>query len=132
MKRARILVVEDSAVMRQLMGRAIDGVAEVEGWDEAENGIEALRKLAAAEYALVLVDLNLPVLDGLKLIERIRKDRDSAATKIMVVTTDSNEEDRRRAMQLGADAYLLKPIQLQALRDAIARAIASRGGEGRG
>ena len=132
MERARILVVEDSAVMRQLMGRAIDGVAEVEGWDEAENGIEALRKLAAAEYALVLVDLNLPVLDGLKLIERIRKDRDSAATKIMVVTTDSNEEDRRRAMQLGADAYLLKPIQLQALRDAIARAIASRGGEGRG
>lgn len=122
---ARILVVEDSAVMRQLMGRAIDGISEVEGWDEAEDGIQALRKLADGEYALVIVDLNLPVLDGLKLIERIRKEPGRAATKIVVVTTDSNAEDRRRAMELGADAYLLKPIQLQDLRNAIARTLDS-------
>ena len=122
---ARILVVEDSAVMRQLMGRAIDGISEVEGWDEAEDGIQALRKLADGEYALVIVDLNLPVLDGLKLIERIRKEPGREATKIVVVTTDSNAEDRRRAMELGADAYLLKPIQLQDLRNAIARTLAS-------
>jgi two-component system chemotaxis response regulator CheY len=119
------LVVEDSAVMRQLMGRAIDGISEVEGWDEAEDGIQALRKLADGEYALVIVDLNLPVLDGLKLIERIRKEPGRAATKIVVVTTDSNAEDRRRAMELGADAYLLKPIQLQDLRNAIARTLDS-------
>lgn len=123
MENARILVVEDSAVMRQLMGRAIERIPHVSGWEEAEDGVEALRKIAGGEFALVIVDLNLPILDGLKLIERIRMGPGGEATKIIVVTTESNVADRERAMALGADAYLLKPIQIQELRQAITRAL---------
>jgi two-component system chemotaxis response regulator CheY len=123
MAHGRILVVEDSAVMRQLMGRAIDRLPQVDGWEEAEDGAEALRKLAGGEFALVIVDLHLPILGGLKLIERIRNGPRGDAMKIVVVTTDSAEVDRKRAMDLRADAYLLKPIQLHDLREAIARAL---------
>jgi two-component system chemotaxis response regulator CheY len=125
MSGARVLVVEDSPVMRQLMGRALDGVPGVSGWDEAADGVEALKRLAGGVYALALVDINLPRLDGLKLIERIRSGENGAGVKIIVVTTDSAEADRARAMQLGANGYLLKPVQLGALREAIARTLAA-------
>lgn len=125
MSGARVLVVDDSPVIRQLMGRALDRLPEVEGWDEATDGVEALKRLATATYALALVDLNLPRLDGLKLIERIRSSDDGKNVKIIVVTTDSAEADRARAMQLGADSYLLKPVQLNALREAISRTLAA-------
>jgi two-component system chemotaxis response regulator CheY len=125
MSGARVLVVEDSPVMRQLMGRALDGVPGVSGWDEAADGVEALKRLAGGVYALALVDINLPRLDGLKLIERIRSGENGAGVKIIVVTTDSAEADRARAMQLGANSYLLKPVQLGALREAIARTLAA-------
>jgi two-component system chemotaxis response regulator CheY len=133
MSKARILVIEDSPAMRQLMGRALDRMPQVEGWDEAADGAEALKMLASGTHALAIVDLNLPVLDGLKLIERIRGRPGGDTVKIIVVTTDAAEADRKRAMDLGADAYLLKPIQIHDLREAITKALShpepARGGE---
>jgi len=122
----RILIVEDSPAMRMLMGRAVARLPGVTGFDEAADGAEALRKLQSTTYALVIVDINIPVLDGLKLIERIRASDKTRDAKVIVVTTDSAESDRKRAMDLGADAYLLKPIQLADLTAAIEQALLDR------
>lgn len=79
--------------------------------DEAADGVEGLRQVKANRYDLVITDINMPMMDGLKLVSLIRQDPNYAATPIMIITTESGEEDRNRAFALGANAYITKPIQ---------------------
>lgn len=104
------LVVEDSPMMRQLIVFALARVKRVQ-ITEAEDGVDALRKLAGQKFDLILTDINMPVMDGLKLVKRIRSDATHAQTPIVVITTEGSNEDRARAMALGANAYITKPIQ---------------------
>jgi two-component system, chemotaxis family, chemotaxis protein CheY len=104
------LVVEDSPMMRQLLVFALARVKRVQV-TEAEDGVDALRKLATAKYDLIMTDINMPIMDGLKLVKRIRSDEKHAQTPIIVITTEGSTEDRQRAMALGANAYITKPIQ---------------------
>lgn len=104
------LVVEDSPMMRQLLVFALARVKRIHV-TEAEDGVDALRKLAAARFDIILTDINMPVMDGLKLVKRIRADPQHAQTPIVVITTEGSTEDRQRAMALGANAYITKPIQ---------------------
>src|SRR5262245_16738377 len=103
----RVLIVEDSQAMRELITSALQRIPEVEALDEASDGGEALRLLSKHKYSIAVVDINLPVLDGLKLIERMRTKPATKRVRIIVVTADSAVRDRQRAMELGADAYLL-------------------------
>jgi two-component system, chemotaxis family, chemotaxis protein CheY len=104
------LVVEDSPMMRQLLVFALARVKKVVV-TEAEDGVDALRKLASNRYDLILTDINMPIMDGLKLVKRIRSDATHAQTPIIIITTEGSTEDRQRAMALGANAYITKPIQ---------------------
>lgn len=104
------LVVEDSPMMRQLLVFALARVPGVRV-TEADDGVDALRKLAGARFDIVLTDINMPIMDGLKLVRRIRADAAHKDVPIVIVTTESAEEDRKRAMALGANAYVTKPIQ---------------------
>ncbi|GAB4212298.1 MAG: response regulator [Sandaracinaceae bacterium] len=104
------LVVEDSPMMRQLLVFALARVRRIQV-TEAEDGVDALRKLAGQKFDLILTDINMPVMDGLKLVKRIRADVNHANTPIVVITTEGSTEDRQRAMALGANAYITKPIQ---------------------
>jgi two-component system chemotaxis response regulator CheY len=108
--RHRILIVEDSATMRQLLAFSLK---RIPGADitEAKDGVDGLRKLMADGYDLVLVDINMPVLDGLHLIQLIRQERQHDHVRIVVITTEGASADRDKAMQLGADQYLTKPVQ---------------------
>lgn len=104
------LVVEDSPMMRQLL---VFALARIKGLKvtEAEDGVDGLRKLAAQRFDLVITDINMPIMDGLKLVKRIRSDEVHKDTPIIVITTEGSQEDRQRAMALGATAYITKPIQ---------------------
>jgi len=97
-------------MMRQLIVFALARVKRIQ-ITEAEDGVDALRKLASTKYDLILTDINMPVMDGLKLVKRIRADANHAQTPIIVITTEGSTEDRQRAMALGANAYITKPIQ---------------------
>lgn len=97
-------------MMRQLLVFALARVKRIQV-TEAEDGVDALRKLAAQKFDLILTDINMPVMDGLKLVKRIRADAQHAGTPIVVITTEGSTEDRQRAMALGANAYITKPIQ---------------------
>jgi two-component system chemotaxis response regulator CheY len=104
------LVVEDSPMMRQLLVFALARIKALKVI-EADDGVDALRKLTTAKFDLVITDINMPVLDGLKLVKKIRSDDVHKEVPIMIVTTEGSAEDRQRALQLGANAYITKPIQ---------------------
>jgi two-component system chemotaxis response regulator CheY len=110
MQRHRILIVEDSPTMRQLLCFALKRIQGVEVV-EARDGMDGLRKVTSDHFDLALVDINMPVMDGLKLIHLIRDEESLKAMPIVVITTEGADEDRERAMALGADEYLTKPVQ---------------------
>ncbi|HEY8492902.1 MAG TPA: response regulator [Myxococcota bacterium] len=110
MSRHRILIVEDSPTMRQLLVFALKRLKDVD-IVEAQDGMDGLRKVTSDHFDLALVDINMPVMDGLKLISLIRGEESLKGMPIIVITTEGAQEDRERALALGADEYLTKPIQ---------------------
>jgi two-component system chemotaxis response regulator CheY len=104
------LVVEDSPMMRQLLVFALSRVKQLK-ITEADDGVDGLRKLAGGRFDIILTDINMPIMDGLKLVKRVRTDAVHKDVPIVVITTESAEEDRQRALALGANAYITKPIQ---------------------
>lgn len=104
------LVVEDSPMMRQLLVFALGRLKNLRV-TEADDGVDGLRKLASARYDIILTDINMPIMDGLKLVKRVRSDPTHKDTPIVIITTEGASEDRQRALQLGANAYITKPIQ---------------------
>jgi two-component system, chemotaxis family, chemotaxis protein CheY len=104
------LVVEDSPMMRQLLVFALSRVKQIKV-TEADDGVDGLKKLAAGRFDIILTDINMPIMDGLKLVKRVRTDPVHKDVPIVIITTESAEEDRQRALSLGANAYITKPIQ---------------------
>jgi two-component system chemotaxis response regulator CheY len=103
------LLVEDSQSMRQLLVLALARLRHV-SLTEAGDAVEGMRKLAEATYDLVITDINMPIVDGLKFVKWMRSDPKHKNVPILVVTTRASEEDRQRALDLGANAFLSKPI----------------------
>jgi two-component system chemotaxis response regulator CheY len=105
------LVVEDSPTMRQLLVYALKRIPGMTAI-EAGDGVEALKKLATAgKPDIILTDINMPIMDGLKLVQRVRADDKLKEVPIVIITTEGGAEDRARALALGANAYVTKPIQ---------------------
>ncbi len=109
-----ILVVEDSPTMRQLISFAMRRVPNSRVI-ESTDGVDALKKLSNEKIDIILADINMPVMDGLKLVSLIRNNDAFKEIPIIIITTEGAEEDRKRALALGADDYLPKPIQTQQL-----------------
>jgi two-component system, chemotaxis family, chemotaxis protein CheY len=108
------LVVDDSPTMRQLITfslKRMRGCKVV----EAVDGVDALKKLQSFHIDMILVDINMPVMDGLKLVSLVRQDPKIKHLPVVIITTEGAEEDRSRGLALGANAYLVKPIQASQL-----------------
>jgi two-component system chemotaxis response regulator CheY len=114
----RVLVVDDSMQLRRSLMYALQRLGDVT-CVEAGDGAEAIRKLTTGGFDIILTDINMPVLDGLKLISHVRNDAKHAATPIIVITTEAAEEDRARALALGANAYLIKPVTAPQVLDTV-------------
>ncbi len=110
MAQYKVLVVDDSPTMRQLIVFALKRVREI-SITEANDGVDGLKKISSDKYDLVLTDINMPIMDGLKLVSLIRSDANHKDVPIVVITTEGGQEDRDRAMALGANSYITKPIQ---------------------
>jgi two-component system chemotaxis response regulator CheY len=78
---------------------------------EAVDGVDALKKLSGEKIDLILTDINMPVMDGLKLVSLVRQNAQLQGIPIIIITTEGAEEDRERGLALGANAYISKPIQ---------------------
>ncbi len=110
MEKRRILIVEDSPTMRQLIIFSLKRLKNVE-FIEASDGVDALKKLSNSKFNIALIDLNMPIMDGLKLISLMKKDENHKHIPIVVITTAGRDEDKEKAFALGVNAYITKPIQ---------------------
>lgn len=114
----RALVVDDSLQLRRSVMYALQRLEDVV-CVEAGDGAEALKKFQASHFDIVLTDINMPVLDGLKLTSHIRKGGTNHLVPIVIITTEAALADRERALKLGANAYLVKPVKAQDVLDTV-------------
>jgi two-component system, chemotaxis family, chemotaxis protein CheY len=114
----RALVVDDSQAMRRSLVFALQRLTGLL-CDEAADGAEGLKKLSHARFDLVLTDINMPLMDGLKLIHHIRQSDAHRSVPVVVITTEAAAADRSRAMALGASAYLVKPVQAHTVLETV-------------
>ena len=110
MENTTFLVVEDSPTMRQLISFSLKRFKNAR-IVEAVDGVDALKKLSGEKIDLILTDINMPVMDGLKLVSLVRQNAQLQGIPIIIITTEGAEEDRERGLALGANAYISKPIQ---------------------
>ena len=122
---AKFLIVEDSPTMRQLISFSLKRIPHAT-IIEAVDGLDALRKLSGPEKIdLILTDINMPVMDGLKLVSMVRQNASLRDIPIIIITTEGAEEDRERGLALGANAYIPKPIQSSHLIRTISELLAT-------
>lgn len=119
------LVVEDSPTMRQLITFALKRIPGSKVI-EANDGIDALKKLSTQKFDIILTDINMPIMDGLKLVSMVRNDPVHKAIPIVIITTEGADEDRKRGLALGANAYIAKPIQTADLLNVVNQIISGR------
>lgn len=113
------IVVDDSRVIRMILRKAL--VAQGFEVLEAGNGQEGLDALAHSGGAdVLLVDWNMPILDGLSLVRTVRGDRTWDRTRIIMVTSEAEISRVTQAIEAGADEYLMKPFDEEALREKLA------------
>jgi two-component system chemotaxis response regulator CheY len=89
--------------------------------EEAESGFVALRILPRKSFDLVIVDINMPDINGLELVSFMRKSEKHKDTPLVIISTEASQKDRERGLALGANAYLKKPFEAAELRDTVAR-----------
>jgi two-component system chemotaxis response regulator CheY len=112
----RILIVEDSGTMRSLIAATLEDLDQPVKVDEAENGFEALRLLPQQSYDLIITDINMPDINGLELVSFVKGNPGHREVPLVIVSTEGSERDRDRGMELGANAYLVKPFSPDELR----------------
>lgn len=110
MAKYTFLVVEDSPTMRQLISFALKRIHD-SAIIEASDGVDALKKLPTCKFDLIITDINMPIMDGLKLIGLVKSNDAYKDIPIVIITTEGAEEDKKRGLALGARAYIKKPIQ---------------------
>ncbi len=114
MSGSKVLIVEDSRATRELLAAAIEVLDGVEVFTVV-SGFEALKVLPRHRFSLIITDINMPDINGLELINFVKKNPHYRQTPLFVVTTEGREQDRDRGLQLGADEYLVKPFQSEIL-----------------
>ncbi len=107
----KFLVVDDSASMRQLVSATIkDAGYEVL---EAENGMDALGKLNNGKVDMVITDLNMPDMDGIELIKKLRSLPEYRFAPIIMLTTESQEDKKQEGKRAGASGWIVKPFSAE-------------------
>jgi DNA-binding response OmpR family regulator len=112
-EKRRILVVEDEEVVRRFIGMTIRG-DEIEV-DEACNGKEALEKIFANKYDLIILDIMLPEIDGFQVLEKIRANPSLADLPVVIVSAKNSDKDILTGLKGGANYYITKPFEPQEL-----------------
>jgi CheY-like chemotaxis protein len=114
-----ILVVEDNPLNRELVVDLLEGA----GYTvlQADEGVGLLERVKAAQPGLILLDLQLPGLDGVTLARQLKADRATREIPVLAMTAYARLEDQERAMEAGCDGYLRKPLDTQGFLQAVAR-----------
>ena len=118
----RILIIEDSSTMRSLLGSSLEELEGAVKLVEVATGFEALRALPRQSFDLIVTDINMPDINGLELVSFVKRNPAYREIPLVIVSTEGSERDRDKGLQLGADAYVVKPFDPEELRE-IARSL---------
>ncbi len=118
-----ILVVDDSATIRQQTRTLL----ESKGYSvvEAADGAQGVEQVKNAPVHLIIVDVNMPVMNGIEMIDHVRKLPGHAKTPIFVLTTESSSDYVRRGKEVGATAWIVKPFKPEVLLPAIRKVLSA-------
>ncbi|MFT3706517.1 MAG: response regulator [Archangium sp.] len=105
----KVLIVEDSGATRELLRAALETLEVIEV-HTAVNGFDALKVLPRHRFELIITDINMPDINGLELINFVKKNPHYKDTPLFVVTSEGREQDRDRGLMLGANEYVVKPF----------------------
>ncbi|MEI6669445.1 MAG: response regulator [Acidobacteriota bacterium] len=119
----KILLVDDSATIRAMLKRALTGLQQTD-FLEAQNGVEALAEIGRRRFDLVILDVNMPVMDGLETLEAIRSSPAHASLPVVVLTSEKGEAMVRRLVEMGITDYLSKPLGQDRLSERLAKIVA--------
>ncbi len=122
----KILVAEDDLASREL----IREILEARGYEVVEvgDGQEAVQKIAEKKPDLVLLDIQMPLLDGFGVLRQLRQDSRFACLPVVAVTSYAMGGDREKALAAGFDAYLTKPLNAAALKKQLEQLLGEKGG----
>jgi two-component system, chemotaxis family, chemotaxis protein CheY len=115
---SNILIVDDSPTMRKMVAASLGGLPHTT-FIEAGSGLEAIERIALAPVALIVLDLNMPDMHGLEVLEFVRKHRAYREVPVIVVTTRGDETTRDAALAAGASRYITKPFSPQFLAEQV-------------
>ncbi|MGQ9600761.1 MAG: response regulator [Anaerolineae bacterium] len=116
----KILVVDDSPTMRRMVIASLQNLNNV-GFDQAGSGLEAIERLALAPVHLMILDLNMPDLHGLDVLQFIRQHAAYRHLPVIVLTTRDDQTSQTAALAAGASVYLTKPYEPQTLAGHVRR-----------
>ncbi len=120
-KKMKILIVDDSASLRDVVTIALEGA----GYEvvAAENGQEALSKLAGSRINLAICDVNMPVMDGITFVKEVKKIPNYRFMPIIMLTTESRESRKSEGQMAGAKAWVVKPFRPEQILQAVSKLI---------
>lgn len=116
-----VLIVDDSAAIRKILHRVlVQAEVPLGKVFEASDGMEALAKLKIEKVGLILSDINMPNMDGIELLSRLKADDEFKAVPIVMVTTEGSQAKVMQALQLGAVGYVRKPFTAEQIKEKLA------------
>ncbi len=112
----RILIVDDFSTMRRIIKNILKQLG-YENVEEAENGADAYEKLDAEKFDFIITDWNMPVMDGLGLLKKVRSDPAIKDMPVLMVTAEAEKDKVVTAIQAGINNYIVKPFTAEVLKE---------------
>lgn len=116
-----VLIVDDSAAIRKILHRVlVQAEIPLGKVFEASDGMEALAKLKIEKVGLILSDINMPNMDGIEFLSKLKADDEFKSVPIVMVTTEGSQAKVMQALQLGAVGYVRKPFTAEQIKEKLA------------
>jgi len=128
LKSVRALIIDDSSVMRKIVERALRQAGlQLSELNEAGNGVEALALLDRTAVDLILCDINMPVMDGLEFVKRLKGVANAKDVPVVMITTEGSESHVVQALSNGARGYIRKPFTPDQVKEHVLPLLEGRG-----
>lgn len=114
----KILIVDDSSTMRRIIGNVVMQLGfSRDDFDEAEDGVKAWKILSETQYDIILTDWNMPNMNGLELVQKVRGGGNHQKTPIIMITTEGGKGEVITALKAGVNNYIVKPFSADILKE---------------
>ncbi|RXJ99607.1 two-component system response regulator [Arcobacter sp. CECT 8986] len=114
----KILIVDDSSTMRRIIGNVVMQLGfSKDDFDEAEDGVKAWKLLSESAYDIILTDWNMPNMNGLELVKKVRSEGNHQKTPIIMITTEGGKSEVITALKAGVNNYIVKPFSADILKE---------------